>query len=206
MRAGRGEDRWGAAVAHLARADPVLAEIVARVGPCRLEPRRGRSHFGTLLRSIVFQQLSGRAAETIHGRFLALFPGPPRPADVLAASEGALRGAGLSAGKVRSVRALARACAEGALRLPVRASWDDARVLEALTSVHGIGPWTAQMFLMFHLARPDVLPTGDLGLRKAVHRAYGIPPSAPPHRVERLAERWRPWRTVATWYLWRSLD
>jgi DNA-3-methyladenine glycosylase II len=117
-----------------------------------------------------------------------------------------MRAAGLSAGKTKSVRALASACAEGRLRLPVPPSWDDARVLEALTAVHGIGPWTAQMFLMFHLARPDVLPTGDLGLRKAAHRAYGLPLSAPAARLERLAERWRPWRTVATWYLWRSLD
>jgi 3-methyladenine DNA glycosylase/8-oxoguanine DNA glycosylase len=206
MRAASEGERWGDAVSHLCAADPVLAEIVGRVGPCRLEPRRGRSHFGTLLRSIVFQQLSGKAAETIHRRFLALFAGPPRPRDVLAASDERLRGAGLSSGKVRSVRALARACEEGALRLPVPAGWDDARVLAALTGVHGIGPWTAQMFLMFHLARPDVWPTGDLGLRKALHRAYRLPVTAPVPRLERLAERWRPWRTVATWYLWRSLD
>ena len=205
MRGGGAGARWAEAVAHLSGADPVLRAIVERVGPCALEPRRGRSHFGSLARAIVFQQLSGKAAETIHRRFLALFPGPPTPDAVLAVPEERLRAAGLSRGKTRSVRALAQACAAGDLRLPVPPSWDDERVLAALTRVHGIGPWTAQMFLMFHLARPDVLPTGDLGLRKAVARAYRL--RAPdPARLERLARAWRPYRTVATWYLWRSLD
>jgi len=205
MRGAGPGSRWREAVAHLSAADPVLRAHIARVGPCRLEPRRGRSHFGSLARAIVFQQLSGKAAETIHGRFAALFPRAPRPEDVLAVPEAALRGAGLSRAKAKSVRALAAAAAGGDLRLPVPATWEDERVLAALTRVHGIGPWTAQMFLMFHLARPDVLPTGDLGLRKAVERAYrkrGLDA----RRLEKIARPWRPWRTVATWYLWRSLD
>jgi DNA-3-methyladenine glycosylase II len=206
MRAHAPEARWRAARRHLRDADPVLAGLLERVGPCTLAPRRGRSHFGTLLRSIVFQQLSGAAAETIHRRFLALLPGGPTPGAVLALSDEALRAAGLSRGKVRSVRALSRECEEGRLALPVPWRWSDERVVGALTRVHGIGPWTAQMFLMFHLARPDVLPTADLGLRKAVARAYGRRAASTAERIERLGERWRPWRTVATWTLWRSLD
>jgi DNA-3-methyladenine glycosylase II len=206
MRAPAAGDRWSEAVAHLRAADPVLARVIDRVGPCTLEPRRGRSHFGTLLRSIVFQQLSGKAADTIHRRFLALFRGPPSPSALLSVPEPLLRGAGLSRAKAKSVRALAQACAAGAVRLPVPSHWDDDRVLSALTAVHGIGPWTAQMFLMFHLARPDVLPVADLGLRKAVRGAYGTRGEVDRARLERIALPWRPWRTVATWYLWRSLD
>ena len=194
-------------VQHLRRADPVLAEIIGRVGAYGLSPRRHRDHFGTLARAIVFQQLSGKAAETIHGRYLALFPTPrPAPHHVLAVPDTALRGAGLSGAKVLAVRDLAAAATDGRLTLPLPPRLSDEEIVERLTRVRGIGPWTAHMFLMFHLGRPDVLPVGDLGLRTAVRRAYRVRGEPTPARLEKIAAPWRPWRSVATWYLWRSLE
>ena len=194
-------------VAHLERVDPVLAAIIGRVGAYGLEPRRHRDHFGTLARAIVFQQLSGKAAETIHGRYLALFPTKrPAPEEVLSAPDAVLRGAGLSGAKVLAVRDLAAAAMDGRLPLPLSARLTDEEIVERLTCVRGIGPWTAHMFLMFHLGRPDVLPVGDLGLQSAVKRAYRVRGVPTPARIEKLAAPWRPWRSVATWYLWRSLE
>ena len=194
-------------VEHLTQADPVLAALIARVGAYDLAPRKNRDHFGTLARAIVFQQLSGKAAETIHGRFLGLFATKkPAPNDVLRASEEALRGVGLSRAKVLAVRDLAAATLDGRLELPVPPRLADEEIVERLTLVRGIGPWTAHMFLMFHLGRSDVLPVGDLGLRTAVKRAYALRGEVKPARLEKIAAPWRPWRSVATWYLWRSLD
>ena len=194
-------------VEHLRRADPVLARIIDRAGAYALVARRHRDHFGTLARAIVFQQLSGKAAEAIHRRFLALFPTPrPAPDEVLSVPDTALRGAGLSRAKVLAVRDLAAAAGDGRLPLPLPPRLSDEEIIARLTCVRGIGPWTAHMFLMFHLGRPDVLPVGDLGLVTAAKRAYGLRGKVKPARLERLAEPWRPWRSVATWYLWRSLD
>lgn len=201
-----GADPAREGVRHLVRADPVLARIVERVGPYRLTPRRHRDHFGSLARAIVFQQLSGKAAETIHGRFLALFDGPPTPDSVLAAGEERLRSAGLSRPKVAALADLADATKDGRLPLPMPPRLEDDEIVLRLTRVRGIGPWTAHMFLLFHLGRPDVLPTGDLGLRTAIRRAYGWRRDPDPDRLVRLAKPWRPWRSVATWYLWRSLE
>ncbi len=202
----RGVDEARRAARHLARSDPVLAGVVRAVGPCTLAPRRGRDHFGSLARSIVFQQLSGKAAETIHGRFRALFARPPAPRDVLDLPPDRLRAAGLSTAKVLAVRDLADAALSGRVTLPVPRRLLEEEIVARLTSVRGIGRWTAEMFLIFHLRRPDVLPVGDLGLRKAVARAYGLRRQPEPERLERLAAPWRPYRTYATWYLWRSLD
>jgi DNA-3-methyladenine glycosylase II len=195
-----------AGVAHLRDADPVLRSIIERVGPLALSAPRRVDAFAALARAIVFQQLSGKAAETIHGRFAALFDGRPSPEGVLSAADERLRGAGLSRAKVAAVRDLAVATKDGRLVLPMSRRLDDERVIEQLTAVRGIGPWTAHMFLIFQWGRPDVLPVADLGLRNAVRRAYGLRRDPDPGRLVRIATPWRPWRSVATWYLWRSLD
>src|SRR5262245_57504680 len=186
-----------AGVAHLCDADPVLRQIIERVGPFRLRTPRRVDGFASLARAIVFQQLSGKAAETIHGRFAALFNGRPSPSRVLAATERRLRSVGLSRAKALAVRDLAAATRDGRLTFPLSRRLEDAAVVERLTSVRGIGTWTAQMFLMFQWGRPDVLPVADLGLRNAVRRAYRLRADPDSSRLERLALPWRPFRSVA---------
>ncbi|MDI7269679.1 MAG: DNA-3-methyladenine glycosylase, partial [Myxococcota bacterium] len=194
-----------AAVEHLRRADPVMRRIVDRIGPCTLQPLRG-GHFEAIVEAIAHQQLTGKAAATIFGRLRSLFPGRgfPRPAEMLGASDAALRSAGLSGRKVRYVKDLAARVSDGRLPLGRLARLDDERVVEALTAVDGVGRWTAEMFLIFRLGRADVLPVGDYGLRKAVRRAYGLRTLPSPARLREIALRWRPYRSVATWYLWRT--
>jgi DNA-3-methyladenine glycosylase II len=195
------------AVAHLKRADPTLAGVIARVGPCRFAPRAEGTHFEAVARSIVFQQLSGKAAGTIHGRFHALYGGrAPEPAELLATDDEALRGAGLSRQKVGYLRDLAARVASGDVPLERIELLGDDEVVAALTRVKGVGRWTAQMFLMFRLGRPDVLPELDLGVQKAVQLAYGRRTMPKPADVLRIGAPWAPHRTVASWYLWRSLD
>lgn len=190
--------------AHLGR-DVKLARIIERVGPFKLQLREEGSHFGALLRSIVYQQLSGKAASTIHGRVLDLFGGrEPRPAELLAASDEKLRAAGLSRQKISYLKDLARHADAGAIdRLH---ELEDEEVIAQVTAVKGVGVWTAQMFLMFRLGRPDVLPVLDLGIRKAIQRAYGLRKMPDATKIEALASKWRPHCTVACWYLWRSLE
>jgi DNA-3-methyladenine glycosylase II len=189
---------------HLARRDPVLKRLVRLVGPCTLwfEP----DGFAALVRSIIAQQISTKAARSIHGRLAeALAPGGVVPAAVVAASDEALRGAGLSAAKARSLRDLAERVHGGGLPLDRLHELPDEDVIANLVPVRGIGRWTAQMFLIFSLGRLDVLPTADLGLRVGVQRQYGL--AEPPERdaLEELARPWQPYRSVATWYFWRSL-
>jgi 3-methyladenine DNA glycosylase/8-oxoguanine DNA glycosylase len=197
------------AVALLRERDPKLAVAIDRVGPCTLLPRREGTHFGHLVRAIVYQQLSGSAAATIHGRFLAALgasDGHPEPAAMLAASDALLRGCGLSVAKLRAIRDLAAHVADDRLPLGHIETLSDTAVIDALEAVRGIGPWTAQMFLMFRLGRPDVLPVLDLGVRKGAQRIYrtrALPDAA---RLEKLARNWRPWASVASWYCWRVLD
>jgi DNA-3-methyladenine glycosylase II len=193
------------AIAHLRSSDPVMAKIVDAVGPCLLTPGARGDHFTTLLRSIVAQQLSAKAAESIWKRVLALHPVPRRvrPEDVLALPEEVLRGAGLSASKVSFMKDLAAHVADRRLKLPSLSRLADEEIVRELVAVKGIGRWTAEMFLIFKLGRPDVFAVDDLGLRNAVKRHYGIDPS--PHAMREVAEPWRPWRSVASWYLWRSL-
>jgi 3-methyladenine DNA glycosylase/8-oxoguanine DNA glycosylase len=195
-----------AAVRHLKRADPRLAVVIEAVGPCRYEVLDDVSHFEALIRSIVYQQLSGKAAATIHGRMLALFEGAPTPAALLHVPDADLRGAGLSRQKISYLRDLAEKVDQGIVPLDGLAGLDDAAVSEALCAIKGIGRWTAQMFLMFRLGRPDVLPTEDLGIRKAVQRAYRMRSLPTPARVLAVGKRWSPYSTIACWYLWRSLD
>jgi DNA-3-methyladenine glycosylase II len=200
----------GEAVEHLRGADPTLRELIDRLGPLDPEARRrGRptDAYGALLRSIVGQQLSTKAARSIYERVTALFDGrTPTPEQLLAADPEVVRGAGLSRPKVRYMRDLAEHVLSGQLELDRLDELSDERITAELTAVKGLGQWTADMFLIFHLGRPDVLPVGDLGVRRAVERAYGLPEIPSPEEVERLGERWRPHRSLASLYLWRSLD
>lgn len=184
-----------------------MARLIKAVGPCRLGARTDHTHFYHLSRAIVYQQLSGKAAATIHGRFVALFPTqPPHPRDVAEANDTALRGAGLSRQKSAYIKDLARRVHQGELPLDRIESLGDDDVIAALTQVKGIGKWSAQMFLMFRLGRPDVLPELDLGIRKAVQRAYRMRSMPSPKRVLKVGKPWSPYASVASWYLWRSLE
>ena len=195
------------AVRHLTRADPVLARIIATVGPCRLEPRAEGTHFDAIVRAIVYQQLSGKAASTIHGRVHDHFGGrAPTPHELLATPDEPLRAAGLSRQKLAYLRDLATRVVEGALPIDRLHELDDDAIVAALTSVKGVGKWTAQMFLMFRLGRPDVLPDLDLGIQNAIQKAYGLAKRPAPKQVLEIGARWSPHATVASWYLWRSLD
>jgi DNA-3-methyladenine glycosylase II len=194
-------------VRHLKLADAVLAGVIETVGPCRLQLRSEGSHFEALARSIVFQQLSGKAASTIYGRFAALFPdGVPTPNGVLAASEESLRAAGLSRQKAAYLRDLSLKVSNGELPLDQVESMNDDDLISHLVQVKGIGRWTAQMFLMFRLGRPDVLPELDLGIQNAIRRAYRMRKRPTPKQVKRIGAKWSPHSSVACWYLWRSLE
>jgi DNA-3-methyladenine glycosylase II len=193
------------ATRHLRAADPRMAAIVERVG--RLALRRQRcTPFESLARAIVYQQLSGKAAATIYGRVAAACGGEPTPDSVRAVPDRALREAGLSGQKLSYLRDLSSRVASGKLDLARISRHRDEAIVEQLVAVKGIGRWSAEMFLIFRLNRPDVLPVGDLGIRKAVQRAYGLRKLPEADRIAKIAEPWRPWRTAATWYLWRSLD
>ena len=196
-----------AALAHLRRVDPVLGAIIARVGAPPPPPRRTGTHYDALVRAIVYQQLSGKAAGTIHGRFCALYPKRrPRAELVLRTTDEAMRGAGLSRQKIGYLRDLSTRVADKSLPLAHLGRLPDDAIIEDLVQVKGIGRWTAQMFLMFRLGRPDVLPELDLGIQNAMHRAYGLDERPSPKDVLRLGERWRPYATTASWYMWRSLE
>jgi len=189
----------------------VLAGLIAAVGPLG-DSREGRpdreDHYGSLVRTITGQQLSVLAARAIYGRLTDRFGGrPPTPQEILADEPEELRAAaGLSRAKVSYLRSLAEHVISGQLELARLDDIPDEEVIAELVAVKGLGLWTAQMFLMFHLDRPDVLPTGDLGIRRAIERAYGLDALPDPATMERIAEPWRPYRTLACRYLWRSLD
>lgn len=190
--------------AHAALAvDPSFGPWVARIGPPRLR-RVTDDPFSYLSRAIVYQQLAGAAAATIHGRFVEVLRGNVTPRTVLKAREEDLRGAGLSAGKLAAIRDLA-AKAPG-LEMDEFPGMDDAEVERRLTSVRGIGPWTAQMFLMFALRRPDVWPVGDLGVRQGYARIHALEEAPREKEMPPLGEAYRPWRSAAAWYCWRALE
>jgi DNA-3-methyladenine glycosylase II len=196
------------ALAALREADPVLRAVIDEIGPLGdFFAGRPTDHYGTLIRAIVGQQLSTRAANAIYGRLLDRFGGrAPAPAQLLADDPDELRTAvGLSHAKVRYLRSLAEHVLDGSLDLDRLADLPDDEVIAGLVAVNGIGVWSAQMFLMFHLRRPDVLASGDLGVRRAVMVSYGLPAMPKPAEVEAIGERWRPYRTLACMYLWRSL-
>ena len=200
-----------AATEELGRRDPVLGRLVAAIGPCQLDRRRGLSHFGALCRSIVFQQLAGRAATAIFGRFVAAVTGGGEAVDltaegVLALPEEALRAAGLSAAKTRSIRALAEGTLSGAVPLHDVERLTDDELIARLSTVPGIGRWTAEMFLIFQLGRLDVWPVGDLGVRKGYATAWGLAEMPTPKELTAYGETFRPYRSVAAWYCWRAVD
>jgi DNA-3-methyladenine glycosylase II len=189
-------------LSHLRR-DPVLAGVIERVGSCRWRARAEGTHFEALTRSIVYQQLAGKAAATILGRVHDLFGGrAPRPAELLKMPDAKLRGAGLSRQKLGYLKDLAE---RAAIFRGIDAKTDE-QVVTSLTSVKGVGLWTAQMFLMFRLGRPDVLPVGDLGIQNAIKVAWKLKDRPSPAKVAEIGAKWTPYASVASWYLWRSLD
>lgn len=194
------------AIQHLKRVDSVLGEIIDRVGPCRIQ--YAEPDFETLVRSIVFQQLNGKAARAIFARFKdALGTGVRMaPREVLALTSAHMQGIGLSRRKVEYIRDLAERTEAGLIGFSRLATLSDDEVIRHLTTVKGIGVWTAQMFLLFALRRPDVLATGDMGLRSAIRRAYRLRKLPSPTGVEKLGVKWHPHCSVACWYLWRSTE
>jgi DNA-3-methyladenine glycosylase II len=193
-----------AAIVHLKRRDPVLGAIIDRVGDYRIEFRD--PDFETLVKSIVLQQLSGRVASVIFGRLVDAVGGKLTPAGILKLRPSRMRALGLSGRKTAYIRDLARHTRDGRLVFEHLAELPDAAVIERLTQVKGIGVWTVHMFLIFALRRTNVLPTGDLGIRNAIRKAYNLDEVPTPAEVEAMAERWHPYCTVASWYLWRSLE
>jgi DNA-3-methyladenine glycosylase II len=195
---------------QLRASDPVMRRLVDEHGPLdEEERRRGRplEPYGALVRSIVGQQLSTKAARSIYERLTALFDGrTPTPAELLAADPEDVRSVGLSRPKVAYLRSLAEHVESGELELARLSELPDEEVTEQLTAVKGLGQWTADMFLIFHLGRPDVLPVGDLGVRRAVERVYGLPDLPDAAQLTEIGEPWRPHRSLASLYLWRSLD
>jgi DNA-3-methyladenine glycosylase II len=194
---------------HLTQADPQLGDLIARVGEFTMQPRLTHSLFVTLLRSIVYQQLSGRAAATILGRVVRLSAPRrfPTPRDLLQLPPERLRQAGLSTAKTAAVRDLAARTLDGTVPSLARIRrMEDEEIIERLTEVRGIGRWTVEMLLIFRLGRPDVLPVGDLGVRKGFARVFRKGKLPEPSVVLRRGERWRPYRSVATWYLYRALE
>jgi DNA-3-methyladenine glycosylase II len=190
----------------LAASDPVLARVIERVGPSTLRPKEKSDLFQALLRSIIFQQLHGKAATAIHARVVALMAQPS--ADSLQAlPDSTLRAAGLSANKLLAVRDLASKTLDGTVpTITDAAKLSDEALIECLTLVRGIGPWTVQMLMIFYLGRPDVIPASDFGIRKAFSLLYRRGRPVTPAAILRHGNRWRPYRSLASWYLWRSLD
>jgi len=193
----------------LAAADPTLGRLIEEVGDCRIRVARTTPPFAALVESIAYQQISGHAASSILRRVVALYRPRrfPRPEDLLATPDEALRTAGLSRTKVASMKDLAARCLDGTVP-PLRAlrRLDDAEIVERLTAVRGIGPWTVEMLLMFRLGRPDVLPVTDYGVRSGYQLTFRTRAFPTPSQITKRGERWRPFRSVAAWYLWRAVD
>ena len=192
------------AIFHLKNSDPVLRAIIENVGPCRME--YGEPTFHSLAESILYQQLNGKAAETILRRFTQAAGDPLTPEGILKLSEQQMRAVGLSKQKSSYLRDLAQKTQSGALDFEKLAHMTEADIIEHLTQVKGVGVWTAHMFLMFTMRRPDVLPTGDYGIQVAIKKHYRKRKLPKPKDMEKIAKAWSPYRSVACWYLWRSLD
>lgn len=197
------------ATKHLSKSDPVMRRLIREVGPFSLTPQSKRSPFESLARAIAYQQLHEKAAESILRRFVDLFPTRrfPQPADLLAMDEDAIRGAGFSRAKIAALRDLAAKTLDGTV--PTGAlvrKLDDEAIVERLIAVRGVGRWTVEMLLIFQLGRPDILPADDFGVRNGFRIAYGRRSMPTPKDVLRYGERWKPYRTAASWYLWRAAD
>ena len=191
---------------HLSRRDPVIRDLMRTHGKCGLADAQHADPFGALMKAIVSQQLSTKAADTIFRRLIALFERAPTPMALAALTDTQLRAVGLSTQKLKYMRDLGTRVQDGSLPLHTLDVMSDEDVIVALTQVKGIGRWTAEMFLMFRLHRPDVLPVDDLGIVKAVQKAYGLRKTPTADRLNKIGEAWRPYRSVACWYLWRSLN
>lgn len=189
----------------LMRRDPVIATLIRQHGECGLATSQRTDPFHALLHAIIAQQLSTKAAKTIEGRFSALFGGDPTPVAVARVPDEQLRAVGLSGQKLTYIRDLCGRILDGSLDLDTLTSLTDDEVIEALTRVKGIGRWTAEIFLMFRLGRPDIFPADDLGLMNAVQRVYGLRKRPDGKRLRKMGEAWKPHRSVAAWYLWQSL-
>lgn len=196
------------AVRYLSSADAALAKVIERAGPFTMEIHHLHDPFEALARNIIYQQLHGKAAAAIHARVLALFHRSKlSPQDILSASEEDLRGAGLSGAKLAALKDLAAKTLDGTVPTLARLRrMDDEEIVERLTAVRGIGRWTVEMLLMFRLGRPDVLPVGDFAVRKGFALAYGLKALPKPKELEHYGENWRPFRSVASWYMWRALE
>jgi DNA-3-methyladenine glycosylase II len=190
----------------LLRRDPVLAAVIKKHGACGLAAAQRADHFSALLRAITGQQLSTKAAATIYGRLVALMPAGVTPAALSALTDDQMRASGMSRQKIAYFRDLCEKALRGLVRLDLLESMTDDEVIAALTQVKGIGRWSAEMFLMFRLHRPDVLPVDDLGIVNAVKNVYGLRKRPTADRIRKIGEAWRPYRSVASWYLWRTLD
>ena len=186
------------------RKDPILGKIIDNVGDYSL--KRRNHHFAVLVESIISQQLATSAAEAIFRRFRKIYPKFPTAAQILSTRKSKLRAAGLSGMKIDYLKDLARNIKEGRLNMKLLSKMCDEEVIDHLTQVKGIGRWTAEMFLIFSLGRQDVLPVHDLGLRKGAQMAFSLPDLPKPKELEKMGERWRPYRSMATWYLWKSLQ
>lgn len=197
------------AVKHLAEADKVLGRLIKKVGPCLWKPRKRRSPFEALIQSVAYQQLNGTAAATIFGRVKGLYPGRrfPSPQDLLDTPDDLLRGAGLSRAKVAAIKDIAAKTLAGIVPTSrVIARMDDATIISQLTTIRGVGPWTVEMLLIFKLGRTDILPVTDYGVRKGFALTYQLKALPTPAELLAHGEKWRPYRSIAAWYLWRSLD
>jgi len=192
------------AINHLKKSDPVMAAIIERIGPCRIE--YGPPEFHSLAEAIVYQQLNGKAAVTIFERFAALAGKPLTPEGIQKLTDEEMRSAGLSKQKSSYLRDMAERAASGQLDFSKLHELPDDEVIKHLTQVKGVGVWTAQMFLMFTLKRPNVLPTGDFGVQMAIKRHYNKRKMPKPEQMEKIAKPWEPYRSIACWYLWKSMD
>lgn len=197
------------AIAHLVTCDADFARLIAEVGPCGLKPKTEREPYEGLVRSIAYQQLHARAAESIFGRFLALYPNEtfPSPARILATDAQEMRACGFSAAKVATIRGIAEKMLDGTV--PTRSvalTMTDEELIERLTSLRGVGRWTVQMLLIFTLERPDILPIDDFGVREGWRLLKSLPNKPTPKELARIGEAWSPYRSTATWYLWRATE
>ena len=195
--------------AHLVKSDPVIRRLIKQAGPCELKPDRRRSPYEALVRAVAHQQLNGIAAETITRRFIALFPGKrfPAPEDLASVTDEQIRGAGFSRAKLAAIRDISAKALDGTV--PTRrviAKWGDDEIVDHLSQCRGVGRWTVEMFLMFTLGRPDVLPADDFGVQNGFRLAYGLEAMPKPKELLAFGEKWRPYRTTASWYMWRAVD
>jgi DNA-3-methyladenine glycosylase II len=197
------------AIEHLTKSDKVLGRLIRRVGPCELKPRQSHTPFRSLVQAVAHQQLNGTAANTILGRVKALYPGRrfPGPEHLLETPDERLRAAGLSRAKVASIKDIAAKTREGTVPTPVAMKkLSDAEIVSRLTVIRGVGPWTVEMLLIFTLGRMDVLPATDFGVRKGFALTFRRKEFPTPAELLEHGERWRPYRSIASWYLWRSLE